>query len=354
MIAEWSDQQIMLLVAGLTTALIATVAVLVKRLQPTPVLSRVEVPQQDPRYSQLLQQFDQLPLESAVALEQALTAVDSAAVPFLHRVMNRLQQLEGEQQQLQQQLLAKSQTLPSPVEAGNPLDQQRLKRLETRSETTKRDLQEMGNRLDPLVRLVEEIGHHASASERGNQGGNGALLQGYRESLDQLSHMVTDASVEITRASDQVQRLEQDSQRVAGILDGIGEIAEQTNLLALNAAIEAARAGDQGRGFAVVADEVRTLAQRSQEFTGEIREQVDAWKEITHLAMDSANASRQKMTDGQLQLYTFTSTLNEITSEGGGREQEYADCCSTTATRLTTLVGQLREQLGRMEQNLHA
>ncbi len=59
-------------------------------------------------------------------------------------------------------------------------------------------------------------------------------------------------------------------EKIAGIVNVIGDIADQTNLLALNASIEAARAGEHGRGFAVVADEVSKLADRSASCTKEI------------------------------------------------------------------------------------
>jgi methyl-accepting chemotaxis protein len=90
-----------------------------------------------------------------------------------------------------------------------------------------------------------------------------------RKSMQELSQNVEGAETSIIKVAS-------DSENIGGILEVIRGIADQTNLLALNAAIEAARAGEQGRGFAVVADEVRTLAQRTQEATGEINDMVTA------------------------------------------------------------------------------
>ena len=97
-------------------------------------------------------------------------------------------------------------------------------------------------------------------------GGQGTMVE-TRKSMEELSQSVEGAETSIVKVAS-------DSENIGGILEVIRGIADQTNLLALNAAIEAARAGEQGRGFAVVADEVRTLAQRTQEATGEINEMV--------------------------------------------------------------------------------
>lgn len=80
----------------------------------------------------------------------------------------------------------------------------------------------------------------------------------------------------VKATNDFMRKLEEDSQKIEGIIDVITQISNQTNLLSLNAAIEAAKAGDYGKGFAVVADEVRILAERSSHAVVEIRRLIEA------------------------------------------------------------------------------
>jgi len=129
-----------------------------------------------------------------------------------------------------------------------------------------------------------------------------------QEAIDGIHALVT----ELDGAAEVIERLDERSQSVGGVLDVIKSIAEQTNLLALNAAIEAARAGESGRGFAVVADEVRTLATRSHESTQEIQSIVEQLQLGARDAVSAMSRAKHSAEERREQVETADSGLRQI------------------------------------------
>lgn len=324
MLEGLQDRQIISLVVVLTSTLLVAVGYLAYRLQSA-ARSAMEVEVEtvlvtDERYSELLLQLNHIEIACEPLQHLALQSEPQLS-QFLQRVATRLEEHEQSVERAEMELenlskslsnsLSNSLSSSPPLQGGEAslIDQQRLERLEAQSKLIRRDLQNLDANIHPLSAALDEVqqlfggGAQYAISKRADEGGSVLLCMDH---VKQISTMVKEASLEIDKASHQVRQLEVDSEEVGGVLDGIGEIAEQTNLLALNAAIEAARAGEQGRGFAVVADEVRTLAQRSQDFTGEIRERVEEWKAISTLAVGAAGVSSRKMSEGQAQLQSFS------------------------------------------------
>ncbi|MDE6363101.1 MAG: methyl-accepting chemotaxis protein [Lachnospiraceae bacterium] len=121
------------------------------------------------------------------------------------------------------------------------------------------------------VLLLEDAQNTIASGENGMQ-----CVEELKQQNEITSNGMADAYAKIAT-------LEEQSQKISGILSTIDEIAAQTGLLALNASIEAARAGEHGRGFSVVAESIGKLAADSSSAT------VDIEKIIAELCREIAD-----------------------------------------------------------------
>lgn len=144
-------------------------------------------------------------------------------------------------------------------------------------------IEQVASAMNEMASTVKEVAKSAGETASATQEAHSTAEKG-QELSESTTKIISSLSDEIDTATQVVQDLAEDSEKIGNVLGVIQSIAEQTNLLALNAAIEAARAGENGRGFAVVADEVRTLASRTHDSTEEIQ------KVIEHLQAGTVKA----------------------------------------------------------------
>lgn len=147
--------------------------------------------------------------------------------------------------------------------------------------------------------------------------------------ITNVSQDIQTVAVSVQQGVEEIDALNEASEKIQAFVGKIRGIAAQTNLLALNASIEAARAGEHGRGFAVVAGEVGKLANESDETTQEIEEIV---KEIT----TKTSAVTERMRAGSSQLVTVE-----------GQAKDSAEEMKSLAQNVTHLEG-IVDELTRM------
>jgi methyl-accepting chemotaxis protein len=235
----------------------------------------------------------------ALPLRQALAAANRIAEGNLSD--NLVVERRDELGQLQQSIAQMSRNLRSLISGIGDSARQiasAATQLSTVTEQTRNGVSHQRDETDQVATAMNEmlataqaVARHAeqasaAAQEADEQATAGDTVVG--QAVEQIGHLAH----EMARAGQAMVALQQESQKIGGVLDVIKSVSQQTNLLALNAAIEAARAGSAGEGFAVVADEVRSLAQRTQESAEEIEGLIAGLHAGTRLVADIMDGSR--------------------------------------------------------------
>lgn len=108
------------------------------------------------------------------------------------------------------------------------------------------------------------------------------LVEHGGKTINEMTTLTKEINESLKIATEKINGLRSDSEKIGSIITIINDISDQTNLLALNATIEAARAGTHGKGFAVVAEEVKQLAKKTADSTRgvsqiikDVREKID-------------------------------------------------------------------------------
>lgn len=156
------------------------------------------------------------------------------------------------------------------------------------------DISEVLVQLSSLVQLAQ---NRANSTNKNALNSKEAADFG-RKKVEQTVKAINSISVESNETASVLQRVNELSLEVGGIVTTINTIAEQTNLLALNAAIEAARAGENGKGFSVVAEEVRGLSEETNIKSKEITELVSEMIKQTENAVKAMERANSEVKNG--------------------------------------------------------
>jgi len=231
----------------------------------------------------------------------------------------------------------------------------------------RRDLDRLNQEVGSVATAVTEMARTAlgindvTSSAAGSAGEGEVLCQQSSTQMAQSGAQINSLNITLTDASARLTQLAAQTDQIYVVVDVIQGVSEQTNLLALNAAIEAARAGDQGRGFAVVADEVRTLAQRTEQSSGEIKLMVEQFaKAITDtvVSVDSAKTlaestqiyvqDTQAAIDGLLAMMQGLRSMNDQISQSSQGQTDATANIDASVTRIADLLARISEKASSM------
>ncbi len=141
------------------------------------------------------------------------------------------------------------------------------------------------------------------------------------KATEQAAAIIEENQEKMKQMMEAMDKIQETSQQVVGIIQTIEDIASQTNLLSLNASIEAARAGEAGKGFAVVADEIGKLALESSEAANTTKELIGISMEEISKGNTIAGSAMESLKESVLAIGNVNKMI-KVTAENAAVQAE--------------------------------
>ncbi|TVR11720.1 MAG: methyl-accepting chemotaxis protein [Phormidium sp. GEM2.Bin31] len=205
-------------------------------------------------------------------------------------------------------------------------------------------LQAAMDKIERLRSSAREVSHQSEQAESTSKTALTLVHQGAEDVANALSG--TQALREqVQGILDEMQRLNDSTDRITVIARLVGDMASQTNMLALNAAVEAVRAGEKGKGFAVVATEIRKLADQSHQSAERIR----------HLSTEIQTAIRSTSTATRVGTERADSGVRVAgeTAEVFATVRESIQAVAQTTNRIAQVNHHQAQEIESLVQTLH-
>lgn len=171
------------------------------------------------------------------------------------------------------------------------------------------------------------------------------LQQSVEEIVTQIkrqNELVTTVSRETIESRNNIDRLQQATEQIRGIIKTIKDITQKSKVLAINATIEAARYGRRGAGFLVVANEMKDLSSKTETAADDITSRTEAIYSAGQVFVNTIYDIEKKVSDLTEITGSIGKTAENQNSATGAIAQKISST-SSDSNDVSTRIGKVNE-----------